>query len=95
MARERERVKRKIGESKRKNKQTNRAAENELKIKAKAAASARNANELKNLNERYLQPKRIAQLLISLSTGGNKGAGEGVYLITAGQLLDLRAVSIH
>lgn len=47
----RERVKRKIGESKRKNKQTNRAAENELKIKAKAAASARNANELKNLNE--------------------------------------------
>lgn len=87
-------MKRKIGESKRKNKQTNRAAENELKIKAKAAASARNANELKNLNERYLQPKRIAQLLISLSTGGNKG-GEGVYLITAGQLLDLRAVSIH
>lgn len=51
MARDRERVKRKIGESKCKNKQTNRAAENELKIKAKAAASARNANELKNLNE--------------------------------------------
>lgn len=68
----RESVERKIGESKRKNKQTNRAAENELKIKAKAAASLRNANELRNLNERYLQPKKIAQLLISLSTGGKR-----------------------
>lgn len=76
IGRERESVERKIGESKRKNKQTNRAAENELKIKAKAAASLRNANELRNLNERYLQPKKIAQLLISLSTGGNrKGTG--------------------
>lgn len=73
MAREIERVEKKIGESKRKNKQTNRAEENELKIKAKAAASTRNANELRNLNERYLQPKKIAQLLISLSTGGNRG----------------------
>lgn len=69
IGRERESVERKIGESKRKNKQT---AENELKIKAKAAASLRNANELRNLNERYLQPKKIAQLLISLSTGGNR-----------------------
>jgi len=55
-------------EEKKTNKQTNkslvawRTLENELKIKAKAAVEAGNANELKNLNESYLQLKKIVQL---------------------------------